>query len=75
MPTSHLDALYLRLSNERARLANASKGREIELRKVWVAGIEKEIQSEIAFLETKGIIFPKSIDDIDDDELLRELTS
>ena len=75
MPTSHLEALQFRLSNERARLAAATKPQEIEHRKVWVQGIEKEIASEIEFLAKQGIIIPTSIDDIDDDELLAELLS
>jgi len=76
MPTSHLDALNLRLSNERVRLSQAKTQNEIELRTVWVQGIEKEIKSEIEFLKSKGIEVFTSIDDIpDDDALLAELLS
>lgn len=76
MPTSHLDALNLRLSNERVRLSQAKTKNEIELRTVWVQGIEKEIKSEIEFLKSKGIEVFTSIDDIpDDDALLAELLS
>jgi len=76
MPTSHLDALNLRLSNERVRLSQAKTQNEIELRTVWVKGIEKEIKSEIEFLKSKGIEVFTSIDDIpDDDALLAELLS
>lgn len=76
MPTSHLDALNLRLSNERVRLSQAKTKNEIELRTVWVQGIEKEIKSEIEFLKSKGIEVFISIDDIpDDDVLLAELLS
>ena len=68
--TKHLDALRLRLSNERGRLAAAKTANEIELRKVWIAGIEKEIVQEEAFLRqhepTAGMT---------DDELLAELVS
>lgn len=76
MPTSHLDALNLRLSNERVRLSQAKTQNEIELRTVWVKGIEKEIKSEIEFLKSKGIEVFTNIDDIpDDDALLAELLS
>jgi len=76
MPTSHLDALNLRLSNERVRLSQAKTQNEIELRTVWVKGIEKEIKSEIEFLKSKGIEVFTSIDDIlDDDALMAELLS
>lgn len=76
MPTSHLDALNLRLSNERVRLSQAKTKNEIELRTVWVQGIEKEIKSEIEFLKSKGIEVFTSIDDIlDDDALMAELLS
>ena len=47
---SHLHALEYRLSNERVRLAEAKTKKEIEMRKVWVAGIEKEIENEKKFL-------------------------
>ena len=76
MPTSHLDALNLRLSNERVRLSQAKTQNEIELRTVWVKGIEKEIKSEIEFLKSKGIEVFTSIDDsLDDDALMAELLS
>ena len=69
--TSHLDALQVRLSHERGYLAKAKKPGEIELRKVWIAGIEKEIAAEYRFLGIK----PLSLDEIlmSDDELLAEL--
>lgn len=44
--TSHLNALQLRLSNERIRLANARNEAERKLRIVWIAQIEKEISAE-----------------------------
>jgi hypothetical protein len=64
--TSHLNALRVRLSNERVRLANAKTAGERELRAVWVAGIEKEIQFEEnhTFSDTE----------MSDDELLAALT-
>lgn len=75
--TDHYEALMNRLSNEKARLAACTKPKEIELRKVWVAGIEKEIASEVDFLKNKGIEVYASIDDLfmSDDELLNELFS
>jgi|JI6StandDraft_1071083.scaffolds.fasta_scaffold212289_2 hypothetical protein len=66
----HLDALLLRLSNERARLAATKSPNEIELRKVWIAGIEKEIAQEEAFLHNKE---PATY--MTDDELLAELAN
>jgi hypothetical protein len=57
---SHLDALELRLSHERSRLANAKTAGERELRSVWIAQIEKEIGAELP--------------EISDDELLAELS-
>lgn len=57
---NHLDALNLRLSNERVRLANAKSEGERELRKVWIAQLEKEVAGEIQFIGT-------------DDDLLAEL--
>lgn len=41
MTNSHLDALNLRLSNERVRLANAKTDSERTLRAVWIQQIEK----------------------------------
>lgn len=58
---AHIDALRLRLSNERARLAAAKTQGERDMRAVWVAQIERELAAE-----------PK-LDDIDDDELMRQL--
>lgn len=66
---SHLDALQVRLSHERARLAAATRPREIELRTVWVAGIEREITHEMDFLS--GGKAPAV--DMSDDELLAAL--
>lgn len=66
--SDHLSALQLRLSNERARLAAATRPGEIELRKVWVAQIEKEIEQECAYFmpEARNI-------EMSDDELLEQL--
>ena len=61
---THLDALMRRLVEEKARLAKATKPAEIEVRKVWVAQIEKEIANEHKFL---------GVEDISDDELMAQL--
>lgn len=66
---SHLSALELRLSNERVRLANAKTAKERELRLVWIAQIEKEIDREIEFI---GRVAES---DMTDDELLAALTA
>jgi hypothetical protein len=65
----HLDALNLRLSNERAYLFAAKSKAERELRTVWIAQIEKEIQSERAFLGLP----PDVADEMSDDELMAVL--
>jgi hypothetical protein len=62
---SHLNALNLRLSNERVRLSYAKTQGERELRMVWIAQIEKEIRAEKEFVGTDT--------EMSDDELLREL--
>ena len=62
---THLDALQLRLFNERGYLAKAKTEGERELRRVWIAQIEKEIVGEREFIAKQ--------DDISDDELLAEL--
>lgn len=63
---THLDALELRLSNERNRLHKATNKAEIELRKVWVAQIEKEIEEELKFLgKTREELPPMSADDLE----------
>lgn len=64
MDYSHLDALNLRLSHERARY-EADKN---PLRKVWIEGIEREIAAEYKFLGINPEIVSMS-----DDELLNEL--
>jgi hypothetical protein len=67
--TTHLDALQVRLSNERNRLAAAKTDGERELRRVYVAQCEKEIAGEKAFL---GIVDAPAAA-MSDDELLAEL--
>lgn len=74
--TSHYAALMTRLSNEKAYLAAATKQSEIELRTVWIAQIEKEIQGEVEFLSSKGInVYQTSseVDNMSEDDLLAEL--
>jgi len=74
--TSHLAALETRLSHERAYLSQAIKASEIELRKVWIVQIEREIAAEIAFLAKRGVIVQTADaddTDISDDDLLSML--
>lgn len=66
MNFSHLDALNLNLSNERMRLANAKTFEEIELRKVWVTQLEKEVAAERKFL---GLADEIEVSDSDLDSL------
>ena len=44
--TSHLEALQLNLSHERARYRAAKNPGERELRSVWIQGLEREIERE-----------------------------
>ena len=67
--TSHLDALRLRLSNERFRF-HGSGGAERAARAVLVAGIEREIAGELKFLN-----LPTDPEIIDDDALLAQLSA
>lgn len=62
----HLDALELRLSNERIRWSEAKTAKEKAHRQVWIEQIEKEIKSEKEFL---GLIE----EDISDEDLLAAL--
>lgn len=64
---THLNALELRLSNERNSLAKAKTANERALRKVWISQIEKEIQME------KTVFCPET--EMTDDELLAALTA
>lgn len=68
---SHLNALYLRLSNERGYLAAAKTEKEREIRIIWVAQIENEIAQERSFL---GLSDDACAEAISDDELLAQLT-
>jgi hypothetical protein len=73
---AHLESLMIRLYNERSRFENSS-GKEKDMRAVWVAQCEREIENEKQFLADRGITFPESLDeifsDMDDNELLSEL--
>jgi hypothetical protein len=66
---AHLSALRVRLSHEHDYLARAKSQKEIAIRTVWIAQIEKEIAAEIKFLGTSD----DPIDSMSDDDLLREL--
>lgn len=63
MDTTHLLALQTRLSHERARFAQDGS----EIRKVWIAQIEKEIAREEEFLGMCPVA------EMTDEELLKEL--
>jgi hypothetical protein len=67
--TSHLDALLLGLSNERARLAEEKTEQGRKLRKVWIEQTEREIEGERQFL---GLKDTESFEGTDG-ELLEEL--
>lgn len=47
---THLDALRARRIREQAYLAAAKSQREIELRTIWLAQIDREIADELRFL-------------------------
>ena len=69
----HLDALHARLGHERARWCMAKTAAERELRRVTVAGIEREIESELEFLGFEKLT-PAELA-MSNDELLAELAS
>lgn len=69
----HYFSLYHRLDNEKERLENAKTVNEKALRSVWVSQLEKEIQKEMEFLESKGLTVETDVDTLSDDELLKEL--
>lgn len=69
---SHLDALQARLRSERASLTAATKATEVELRTVWVAQIEREIESEYRFLGIDPTV-DADIDAMSNEELLAAL--
>lgn len=67
---THLNALLIGLSNERARLADAKSKNEIALRSVWVKQYEKEVAFEEARLPAE---ISEEVENMSDDELLAEL--
>lgn len=67
MDTTHLVALETRLSHEKARFAADGS----EIRKVWIAQIEKEIANERKFL---GMSTDEVLPEMTDDELMAELS-
>lgn len=71
MDMSHLAALETRLSHERARLARETNATRRELRKVWIAQIEREISEERSFL---GLPETEQLPEMTDEELLAALT-
>jgi hypothetical protein len=74
MDTTHLDALEVGLSHERARLSASKSRHERELRTVWVAQLEKQISDEIKFLGLDAAdLAAREISNMTDDELLAEL--
>ena len=67
--TDHLNALRVRLSHERGYLATTITEGERELRRVWIAQIEREIAQEEKFLSISG----DALVAMTDDELLAAL--
>jgi hypothetical protein len=65
---SHLNALELGLSHERARLANAKTDAERALRAVWVNGYEKQVADE-----RKRLGMSEAHPELSDDDLLEAL--
>jgi len=68
--TSHLEALQVGLSHERARLADAKTESERALRTIWVQQYERQIADERAFL---GMPAETPVDEMTDDEILADL--
>lgn len=75
---SHLDAIELRLSHERARVVAATPGKDRDWREHNVRMIERERDAEIKFLAARGatVTAPMTLEEIllTDDELLTALT-
>jgi hypothetical protein len=61
---SHLDALELGLSHERARLRLARSPHEIQYREIWVRQYEREIASERELLGLPPTDSIMALDDI-----------
>lgn len=66
---SHLDALTARLHRETQRRDAATNANEKAFREREIAACQREIAAEYKFLG----IEPVTLDDLSDDELLREL--
>lgn len=73
--STHLSALELRLSHERARLAQAKTRSERALRSVWIAQIEREIAHELGRQSTPAAKLGAKLDAMSDAELLAELSA
>jgi len=73
--TSHLVTLHERLWHEKGRLNAAKDPKEIEMRKVWVVQVEREIAEERKFLGLSPEEQVEGMEPLSDDELLRELQS
>lgn len=67
--STHLNALQLRLSNERVRQQEAKTTAEKELRAVWIKQIENEIAKEYEFLGMSD----GTSEHLSDEELLKQL--
>lgn len=65
---THMEAIELRLSHERSRLAAAKTAQERQVRQVWAEGIERELKHEKEFL---GIADSQT--GMSDQDLLQEL--
>ena len=70
---THLDAIDLRLSHERARVLAAKTKKERDWREHNVRMIEAERTAELRFLESKGVKFPSFEEIMSDDQLLAKL--
>ena len=72
---SHLNAIQIRLSNERAALFTAISQSEVALRKVWIAQIERELAAEREFIAMRKEWFKIAKIELSDDELLAQLSA
>lgn len=69
--TTHLNALQVRLSHEKARAFKETNSNALRQREVWIRQIKKEIADERKFL---GLPPEEELPEMTDEELLRELT-
>lgn len=70
MDTSHLTALHNQLVRAKDRLAKEKAEAGRQLRRVWIAQIEKEIENEYKFL---GVQSSSALPEMSDDDLMNEL--